>query len=262
MTSCARGDLVRARQALAQAMQMAREYAMRGVRVEHKPGGGPVTDADRAVDRLLRETLPDGGDGWLSEESEDGPARLERRRVWVVDPIDGTRAFVAGRDDYSISIGLLVDRVPVLGAVGCPGRGLTVIGGLGFGVDIEAANGDGLDWRDAPPGLPRVLASRSEMRRGEWQRHEGRAALQPLGSVALQLALVAAGAADATWTRNPKHEWDVAAGAALVAAAGGEVWLPRGGHLLWNRARPRFFSFAAAAPGVRERVCDLVGPAG
>ena len=76
--------------------------------------------------------------------------------------------------------------------------------------------------------------------------------------VAGLLALVAAGFADATWTLWPKHEWDVAGGAALVLAAGGEVWLPRGGHLLWNRARPRFRSFAAAGVGCRamaERYC-------
>ncbi len=61
-----------------------------------------------------------------------------------------------------------------------------------------------------------------------------------------------------TWTLHPKHEWDVAAGAALVRGAGGEVWLPRGGHLLWNRARPRFRSFAAAGPGQRERAAALL----
>ena len=75
--------------------------------------------------------------------------------------------------------------------------------------------------------------------------------VQPVGSAAYKLALVAAGFADATWTMWPKHEWDVAAGAALILAAGGEVWLPRGGHMLWNRARPRFRSFAGARAGMR-----------
>lgn len=250
-------DLARARAALAQAMQLAREFRERGVAVEHKEGGSPVTEADRAIDRYLRSFLPFEGDGWLSEETPDDAERLDRRRVWVVDPLDGTRSFVAGRPDYSVSIALLVDREPVLGAIGCPPRGVTVVGGRGHGVEVE---GDPrLDWPEHG-GRPRVLASRSEMKRGEWQHLDADVELRPVGSVAYKLALVAGGFADGTWTRQPKHEWDVAAGAALVRAAGGEVWLPRGGHLRWNRSSPRFLSFAAAGPGRRRQIEALDRP--
>ncbi|MGC6489016.1 MAG: inositol monophosphatase family protein [Planctomycetota bacterium] len=248
-------DLERAEQALDAAMALALRHAAAGVEVDYKDGGSPVTVADREVDALLRDALVEPGDGWLSEESVDDPSRLQRDRVWVVDPIDGTRSFVAGRRDYSVSIALLVDRRPALGAVGSPANGVKVLGGPGFGLQVTGEPA----WQlRARPGEPRVVMSRSEMKHGEARGLDERVPVQPVGSAAYKLALVAAGFADATWTMWPKHEWDVAAGAALVLAAGGEVWLPRGGHLLWNRPRPRFRSFAAARPGCRamaERYC-------
>lgn len=248
-------DLARARDALDAAGEVLLRHAAAGVAREQKAGGGLVTAADREVDALLHRLLPLPGDGWLSEEREDDAARLGRRRVWVVDPLDGTREFVAGRPEYAVSIALLCDGQPVLGAVGNPARGVQVFGGPGLGTVLH---GDpALAW-SAANGRPRVLASRSEQRRGEWQRWQDQAHLVPLGSIAYQLALVAAGVADMTWTLWPKHEWDVAAGAALVLGAGGDVWLPRGGHLRWNRSRPRFLSFAAARAGERERAAALL----
>ena len=244
-------DLRAVTDALAEAMRVVQRHAEQGVEVEYKEHGSPVTECDREVDALLRDMLPRGDDGWMSEESTDDPERMQRRRVWIVDPLDGTRAFVAGRNDYAVSIALLVDGEPVLGAVGNPVYGLTVVGGPGHGLQIRGEP----DWH-WPKGTPRprVLASRSEIKRGEWRPFEQRFAIRPVGSVALKLALVAGGFADATWTLQPKHEWDVAAGAALVRAAGGDLWLPRGGHLKWNRLRPRFLSFAAALPGLRPEI--------
>lgn len=233
-------------------MALVRSLTQPDMPFELKDGSSPVTVADREVDALLRAQLPLPGDGWLSEESEDDPGRLQCRRIWIVDPIDGTRSFVAGRKDYAVSIGLVVDGEPVLGAVGGPASGVCVVGGPGLGLSVE---GDPqLPWPEAD-GRLRILASRSEAKRGEWQHWQaGGCHLLPVGSVAYKLALVAAGFADATWTMNGKHEWDVAGGAALVRAAGGDVWLPRGGRLQWNRRRPRFTSFAAAGPGLRDRV--------
>lgn len=255
MSATRRADLERATAALHAAMAVLRDFATRPIEYHHKPSGGPVTAADLAADATLRAMLPRGDDAWLSEESDDDAARLTAQRIWVVDPLDGTRSFVAGRPDYAVSIALVEAGEPVLGAIGCPVSGLCVLGSLETGVEVQAA--ETLPW-PAGEGL-RVLASRSEMRRGEWEPWQARCRLLPVGSVARKLALVAAGCADGTWTLQPKHEWDVAAGAALVRAAGGEVWLPRGGHLLWNRPRPRFLSFAAAAPGRRTAVADLLG---
>lgn len=249
MSSAQLRDLERAERALHVGMELALQHARAGVEVEYKDGGSPVTIADREIDVLLRRELVEAGDGWLSEESPDDGARLGCERVWVVDPLDGTRSFVNGRKDYSVSIALLVDGKPVLGAVGSPANGVTVIGGPGHGLQVEGQP----EWQlRSVPDRPRVVMSRSEMKHGEAKHLEGKLPLQPVGSAAYKLALVAGGFADATWTMWPKHEWDVAAGAALVLAVGGDVWLPRGGHLLWNRKRPRFVSFAAAQPGFRK----------
>ncbi|MEO6595693.1 MAG: 3'(2'),5'-bisphosphate nucleotidase CysQ [Planctomycetota bacterium] len=254
--SASREDLQRVRVALQQACELVQKHAAGERPFELKDKGGPVTAADTEVDALLRGILPSPGDGWLSEESEDTPARLGCRRVWIVDPLDGTRAFVARRPEYSVSIALIEDGVPVLGAIGNPAMQVSVIGGAGLGVFVSGE--PQLPWPVDDGGL-RVLASRSEWKRGEWRGMEAKGChVLPVGSVAYKLALVAGGFADATWTLQPKHEWDVAAGVALVVAAGGEVWLPRGGHLVWNRARPRFRSFAAARAGQRSRVDVLL----
>ena len=249
-------DFARARDALRRAMDLVRSMTRPDLPFEVKAGGGPVTAVDRAVDGRLRTTLPTRGDGWLSEESDDDLARLHCRRVWIVDPLDGTRSFLAGRPDHAVSIALVIDGRPVLGAIGAPAADVTVIGGERHRVEVT---GDpGLPWPPADD-LLRVLASRSETKRGEWTPWaNGRCHLLPVGSVAYKLALVAGGFADATWTLNGKHEWDVAAGAALVTALGGDVWLPLGGDLRWNRRRPRFASFAAAANGRRGAVDEML----
>jgi myo-inositol-1(or 4)-monophosphatase len=248
-------DFELAEEALHEAMALALRHASAGVETERKDDGSPVTVADREIDALLRDRLCTGDDGWLSEESPDDGARLQRARVWVVDPLDGTSSFVAGRRDYSVSIALLVDGQPALGAVGSPANGVSVVGGPGHGVFVTGAP----DWQlTAPRGVPRLVMSRGELKQGHARQVAERAPVQPVGSAAYKLALVAAGFADATWTMWPKHEWDVAAGAALVLAAGGEVWLPRGGHLRWNRPRPRFTSFAAAGRGCRALAAPLM----
>ena len=132
-------DLERARAGLAAASAILRAHAARGgaVPYELKDGWSPVTAADREVDAALRALLPQAGDGWLSEESDDGEHRFGCRRVWVVDPLDGTRSFVAGRPEYSTSIALVVDGEPVLGAIANPTTGFTIVGALGHGVAVE-----------------------------------------------------------------------------------------------------------------------------
>ena len=248
-------DVLAVKQALQRASEVLRRHAETDVPFELKDGWSPVTAADREIDALLREMLPGRGDGWLSEESDDDQSRLACRRVWIVDPLDGTRSFVSRRPEYAVSIALVVDGVPVLGAVGNPAAGVSVVGGPGIGLEVH---GDpALAWPE-PSGPLRVLASRSEWKRGEWSAFAAALHVLPQGSVAYKLALVASGFADATWTLHPKHEWDVAAGAALVAAAGGEVWLPRGGPVEWNKSRPHFRGFAAARSGVRARVEALL----
>ncbi len=209
----------------------------------------PVTAADEAADEVLRRILPRDGEGWLSEESVDDPLRLRCHRVWVVDPIDGTREFIEGIPEWCVSIGLLEGGVPVAGGIYNPATEEMVVGSLADGVTL---NGSSVTvTRPDTDDRVSVLASRSEIRRGEWERFQnGRFDVRPCGSVAYKMALVAAGLADATWTLVGKSEWDVAGGTALVRAAGGVVTLADGTDPPFNQPKPIFPNFVAAGPEV------------
>jgi len=250
-------DLQRISGALKRAGEIVSAFTPGEVEHRRKTGGDPVTEADTAINDALLAELPRSDEGWLSEETVDDPVRLQRRRVWVVDPLDGTREFVDGIPEWCISIGLVEDGRPVAGGILVPARELTVVGAVDSGV---TANGRPCRTRslESLDGVG-VLASRSEVKRGEWARFEGAPfQVEPTGSVAYKLALVAAGLADATWTLVPKHEWDVAAGCALVRAAGGEVWLPGGAEPLFNRPRPKFNGLLAAPAGLRGPIEDYL----
>jgi myo-inositol-1(or 4)-monophosphatase len=219
-------------------MDVLRGFQSGAVLAEDKAGGrGPVTEADRAVDRVLSRMLPRDGEGWLSEESADDARRLSARRVWAVDPLDGTKEFVEGLPEWCVSVGLVEDGRPVAGGIANPATGEVFLGAAGCGVTYNSRPA-AVSRRDTLEGAI-VLASRSEVSRGDWQRYRGAAfTVRPLGSVAYKMALVAVGLADATWTLAPKHEWDVAAGAALVLAAGGRVGTLDGSPLRFNQQRP------------------------
>ena len=247
-------DLARIREGLLAAAEAVRPYTPGAVAFERKEErGDPVTAADTAADLVLRQILPQPGEGWLSEESVDDPSRLGRARVWVVDPIDGTREFVEGIPEWCISIGLLEHEVPVAGGIFNPATNELVLGSLETGVTY---NGAPARVRVPSPGeRPTVLASRSEIKRGEWDGLEKEGVVvRPCGSVAYKLSLVAAGLVDATWTVVPKSEWDVAAGCALVRAAGGVVTLADGTEPRFNQAKPVFPNFVAGAPSLAERI--------
>ncbi len=243
-------DIARIREGLVAAAEAVRPFTPGDVAFERKEDrGDPVTEADHAADAVLKEILPQDGEGWLSEESVDDPSRLGRSRVWVVDPIDGTREFIEGIPEWCISIGLLEDEVPVAGGIFNPATGELVVGSLETGVTY---NGEAAGVTE-PNGVDTVtvLASRSEIKRGEWDDFvDGRFQVKPCGSVAYKLGLVAAGRADATWTLVPKSEWDVVAGTALVRAAGGVVTLADGEEPRFNKKTPLFPNYVAAGQAV------------
>ncbi len=238
-------DLQRIDDAVEAAQELLREFVVDGFETTRKAGGDPVTEADLAVDRLLREMLLRPGEGWLSEETVDDPERLKCSRVWIVDPLDGTREFVEGIPEWCVSVGLVVDGRAVAGGIANPATEEKVIGAVGHGV---VCNGQEVTVRDAPElAGAEVLASRSEVRRGEWRRFDpSDFVVRPCGSVAYKMALVAAGRSDATWTLVPKNEWDVAAGTALVLAAGGCVRRKDDEELRFNRADPLLPGLLAA----------------
>lgn len=215
-------------------------------RKEHR-GGDPVTEADLVVDRVLREALPTDGEAWLSEESADDRVRLSSRRVWVVDPIDGTREFVEGIPEWCVSVGLLEDGEPVAGGIYNPATDELMLGSKETGVTYNGREAGLSDPGDL--SAVSVLASRSETRRGEWKRFEGAPfQVRPCGSVAYKLALVSVGRVEATFTLVPKHEWDVVAGVALVLAAGGVVTHADGSAVRFNQEKPLLPNLVAAGP--------------
>ena len=244
-------DLERIRAALEESATILGRFSAGAVEHRLKQGGDPLTEADTEVNDALRKSLPRPGEGWLSEESADDLERRSRTRVWIVDPLDGTREFVEGIPEWCVSVGLVESGRAVAGGIFSPSTGRTILGSLETGVSL---NGQPCTTRpvEVLEGVE-VLASRSETKRGEWKRFDSAPfGIRPMGSVAYKMGLVAAGLADATWTLLPKHEWDVAAGTALVEAAGGEVRLPDGSPPVFNQEKPLFGGLLAAPRGMTE----------
>jgi len=187
----------------------------------------------------------------------DDLERLGKQRIWVVDPLDGTREFLAGVPEWCLSVGLVENGRAVAGGICNPATGETFLGSFGTGVTY---NGKKV-WASKKAVLAGavVLASRTEVKRGDWERFRNAGfVIRPVGSVAYKLALVAAGMADATWTLSPKNEWDVAAGVALVEAAGGFARTLANLPLTFNNKTPLVSGLLAGAPCLREQLTSLI----
>lgn len=211
---------------------------------------GPVTEADLAIDKMLSETLlaarPDYG--WLSEETEDAPDRLGHKRVFVVDPIDGTRSFIEGARDWGHSIAVVEDDQVIAGAVYMPKHDTLYTATLGGGAfrDGEPIKvGDCACCSDAT-----VLCSKANMAESYWSSGTPPPFTRTFrSSLAYRLCLVARGRFDGMLTLRPTWEWDVAAGTLIVTEAGGCVRDAAG-------QPPRFNQPHAQIPGL------IAGPAG
>jgi myo-inositol-1(or 4)-monophosphatase len=229
------------------------------IETEYKVGHDPVTEADRALDAVLRRELLREGEGWLSEESVDDPVRLQRSHVWVIDPLDGTREFVKGIPEFCVSIGFVEDGRPVAGGIYNPATDETFLGAIDSGVTYNGKPSQPSQRKTLEGAL--VLASRSEVNRGEWKPFEDAPfKVCPMGSVAYKLALVSAGMADITFTLTPKNEWDVVAGAALVQSAGGFVSTLEKTTLTANRPDPLLSGLLASGPFLKQQLLALVEP--
>lgn len=227
------------------------------IEAEYKAGHDPVTEADKTVDAVLHKNLLRDGEGWLSEESADDLTRLEKSRVWVVDPLDGTREFVAGIPEFCVSVALVEGGRPVAGGICNPATNEMFLGSLDSGVLYNGKPSRPSQRTTLDGSL--VLASRSEVKRGEWKHFEkANFTVRPMGSVAYKLALVSAGLADITFTLVPKHEWDVAAGAALVQSAGGFVCTLDNQPLRCNSKSPWLSGLLAGGPLLRDPLLALV----
>ncbi|KAA3638937.1 MAG: 3'(2'),5'-bisphosphate nucleotidase CysQ [Armatimonadetes bacterium] len=245
-------DLRRIERALGVARDALADYTSGRIASTLKAGGDTVTEADLAVDAAIKAVLLKPGEGWLSEETADDLIRLSCRRVWIVDPIDGTREFIKGIPEWCVSIALAIDGKAVAGGVLNPATGESVVGGVGsppkYVGHREPVSASG--FADAT-----ILASRSEVKRGEWEAFTALGLnVVPMGSVAFKLALVAAGRADATWTLVPKREWDVAGGAALLNAAGAHYRRKDHADMAFNREHTLLPGFVASRGSIAAEV--------
>jgi myo-inositol-1(or 4)-monophosphatase len=214
----------------------------------------PVSDADIAVDVLLRERLSNDGAAiaWLSEESVDDPVRLEARYVWIVDPIDGTRAYIAGLPDWAVSAALVENGRPVAACLYAPvsdefffavvGQGATR-----NGVAMVAAAGTGL--AQARIAGPKKFLDRLQAIVPPF------AVMPRTRSLALRLARVAEGTFDVAIAGGNSHDWDLAAADLLVHEAGGALTSFGGGTVTYNRPVPRHGTLVAAG---RDRHAALI----
>ncbi len=226
-----------AERAAREAGAIVRRWYERGVGVAEKAPDNPVTRADleanACIRALLAATFPD--DGWLSEETADSTERLRKRRVWVVDPLDGTKEFIQHIPEFCICIALVEDGRPVVAVEYNPAADRLYAAVRGQGTTVNGAPAQVSRTARVPDAL--VLASRSEDQRGEWDVFKGCVRVKLTGSVAYKLAELATGAADATFTLTPKSEWDLCAGSLLVEEAGGRVTDLEGAALRFNQAK-------------------------
>jgi myo-inositol-1(or 4)-monophosphatase len=229
-------------------------FASEGFEIHTKPDRSPVTSADLAIDRILHAHLLDAfpRDGWLSEESPDNPARLQKRRIWVIDPIDGTAAFIRREPEFCISVALVEDGRPVVAAVFNPSTGELLSAMRGGGLLLNHQRVLPNDNQICPK--PVVALSPWELQIGRFQSLETYAASRPMQSIAWALALAASGRIHAVATFEPENEWDVAAGALLIEAAGGTVCDGHGQNLGFNRPVPRYEGILAAHPSCPDPV--------
>jgi myo-inositol-1(or 4)-monophosphatase len=209
-----------------------------------------VSEVDIETDRRLKAMLGaiDPEAGWLSEETADDAARLSRRRIWCVDPIDGTRDFLRGRPGWAVSIALVDNGQPVFGVLYAPARDELWVGQAGRGASMNGA-AVGAGSRDTLSGA-RVPAA--ELPKSDRDLTK---VFQP-NSIALRMAMVASDAADLVATLRWGYEWDIAAAALIAREAGATVTDAFGAPLAFNTARAQAFGVIACVPGIHGQVVE------
>lgn len=223
-------------------------FAADGFETIQKPDQSPVTSADLAVNQVLQSRLESAfpQDGWLSEESPDNLDRLQRSRVWVVDPIDGTKAFISGKPEFCISVALIERGRPVVASIFNPSTDELFTATRGGGL---RHNGEPVVPSTAQDSQHPVIAlNRWERRISRFTSVVPSANTRPIRSIAWVLALTAIGRIQAVVTLEPENEWDVAAGALLITEAGGTISDGSGHDLTFNRREPRYSGIIATSP--------------
>lgn len=215
-----------------------------------------VTEGDFLANEILKSGLmqnyPDYG--WLSEESVDDPKRLNQKRVWIVDPIDGTKEFAQKIPEFAISVALVEDGLPIVAAVFNPAQNKLYSATRGGGAYLNAKR---ITCRDQVNEKLNLLASRSEFQKGKWDRFSYHH-IAVVGSIAYKLALIAEGVADATFSLGPKNEWDIAAGVLIVQESGGKVSDQLNHSIQFNQANVLVNGIVASSAKANDLVFRII----
>ena len=252
-------DIDLLRDAVSEAGALAMTLFRQRLRGWNKGDGSPVSEADLAVDALLKTRLAGerGGYGWLSEETPDSAARLARSRIWIADPIDGTRAFLNGGADWCVAVALAIDGALAASAVYRPVAEEFYMAALGQGASL---NGRPLR---APPveslAGARVIGSKMAL------KPLLAAGVDAISNSDMPLILrccgIAAGQAEAAVATTNKNDWDLAAGHLVLTEAGGTITDAKGSALVYNRADPWQAGFVASTPKLHAEILRLLrGP--
>lgn len=249
-------DLALITEAAREAGEIALRYFRRDPEVWMKIGDSPVTEADFAVDAFLRETLtaarPDYG--WLSEETVDTGERLSARRTFVVDPIDGTRAFVDGHDVWCISIAVVEDGRPLSGVLDCPARSEIYAASLGGGA---RKNGRPTAVRTAS-GDPTVAGPKPMVDRLEQAMARTLKRHPYVPSLAYRVAMLAEGMIDGTFVKPNSHDWDLAAADIILGESGGRILDPLGAELRYAGPSPANGALAAGSGALLDAMVHTI----
>jgi len=206
--------------------------------IKEKGYHNPVTTADNEADSFLKSELTNARPdyGWLSEETVDSEDRLGKERVWIVDPLDGTKEFIEGVPQFVVSVALVENGVPIIGVLHNPVTKETFYASKGNGTYFDDVIHN-CSVKESTTDMV-ILNSRSETRKGLWEPYKQHfKKLKPIGSVAYKMGLTAIGKADIFATLRPKNEWDICAGTCLINEAGGKVINLNGEKITFNNRK-------------------------
>ncbi|WP_439816394.1 inositol monophosphatase family protein [Zavarzinia sp. CC-PAN008] len=249
-------DLALLVEAAREAGALAARYFRDGARSWEKAPGDPVTEADLAVDALLHQRLLQARPhyAWLSEETVDNADRLVAERLFIVDPIDGTRAFVRGVPEFAVSVAVVDSGRPLAGVVYNPVTDELFEASCGGGARLNGAP-IRVSARSELPGA-RMIGYRAMYEHKRWSTPWPRLDIAQVNSIAYTLALVACGAHDGSVTLSPKSDWDIAAAELIVAEAGGRATTHLDEGFVYNQPRPRHRNVIAAGPALHAALVD------
>lgn len=240
---------------------IALDYFTTSVKAWEKSPGHPVSEADLAVNRFLYQALmANDAHGWLSEESEDDPGRLSRQSLWIVDPIDGTRAFLRGETYFAVSVALVKNGRPVLGAIYRPTTGDMYLAEKGKGAWLNGAFLTVSTEKSLTHS--RMLADPNFLKATkQWPHPWPDMTYIQIPAISLRLTTLAEAGADGMVSIRPKSDWDLAAGDLILQEAGGICVDDKGAVPIYNRPDPSQPVIIATTPALQGPIMKRVIPA-